>query len=273
MDPTRPRAEAVAVRGGRIVAVGSARDIEAQRGPRTRRISLAGRTLVPGFQDAHVHPSMAAIELLRCPLHDLPPILDAYLDAIRAYANENPERDWIEGAGWYMQAFPGGTPLASDLDRVVPDRPACFDNRDGHGAWVNSQALARAGITATTPDPPHGRIERDRDGNPTGTLHESAVDLVKRLIPEPTPEERVEGLGLAQAYLHRFGITAWQDAWVTEPELDAYVTFAERGLLTARAIACHWWERDQGAEQIESDGRATTVGRTASAGSARARSR
>jgi predicted amidohydrolase YtcJ len=252
MDSRRPRAEAVAVRGGRIVGVGTARDVDAQRGPRTRHVDLAGRTLLPGFQDAHVHPSMAAIELLRCPLHDLPPTLDAYLEAIRIYANANPDLAWIEGAGWYMQAFPGGTPRASDLDRVVPDRPACFDNRDGHGAWVNSAALARAGITAGTPDPPHGRIERDADGNPSGTLQESAVDLVKRLIPSPTPEERIRGLGLAQAYLHRYGITAWQDAWVTAPELDAYVTFAEQGSLTARAIACHWWERDRGAEQIES---------------------
>jgi predicted amidohydrolase YtcJ len=217
-----------------------------------RRIDLRGRTLLPGFQDAHVHPSMASVDLLRCTLHDLPPTLDAYLSAIRAYADANPEREWITGSGWYMQAFPGGTPLATELDRAVPDRPAYFDNRDGHGAWANSLALARARITATTLDPPHGRIERDADGNPSGTLHESAADLVNRLIPEPTPEERVQGLGLAQAYLHRFGITAWQDAWVTEPELDAYVTFAGRGLLTARAIACHWWERGEGPEQIAS---------------------
>jgi predicted amidohydrolase YtcJ len=252
MDQRRPRAEAVAVRDGRIVAVGTARDVSEHVGPRTRRMDLRDRTLLPGFQDAHVHPSMAAGELLRCALHDLPSTLDAYLGAIRAYAHANREREWIDGAGWHMAAFPGGTPLAADLDRAVPDRPACFDNRDGHGAWVNSRALELAGITRETPDPPHGRIERDVHGNPTGTLHESAVELVKDLIPDPTPEERVTGLGLAQAYLHRFGITAWQDAWVTEPELDAYLTFCGRGLLTARAIACHWWERDEGVEQIDS---------------------
>ena len=252
MDPARPRVDAVAVAGGRIAAVGAEADVLAMAGPRTRRIDLHARTLLPGFQDAHVHPSMAGIGLLRCPLHDVPATPDDYLRVIRDYADAHPDDEWIEGDGWYMSAFPGGTPTAADLDRAVADRPAYFDNRDGHGAWVNSAALARAGITAETPDPPHGRIERDADGNPTGTLHEGAAELVNRLIPSPTPEDRVKGLELGQAYLQRLGITAWQDAWVTEPELDAYITFAERGLLTGRAVACHWWDRDQGLEQIES---------------------
>ena len=123
---------------------------------------------------------MAGIGLLRCPLHDVAATQDDYLRVIRAYADAHPDAEWIEGDGWYMSAFPGGTPRATDLDRAVPDRPAYFDNRDGHGAWVNSAALARAGITAETPDPPHGRIERDTDGNPTGTLHEGAAELVNR---------------------------------------------------------------------------------------------
>jgi predicted amidohydrolase YtcJ len=252
MDATRPRAEAVAVSGGRITAVGAARDVQELRGPRTRRIDLRGRTLLPGFQDAHIHPSLASVDLQRCHLHDLPPSPDTYVQAIRAYAAAHPDSPWVAGAGWYMQAFPRGAPHAADLDRAVPDRPAYFDNRDRHGAWVNSRALEIAGIGAETPDPPFGRIERDDHGNPTGMLHESAAELVRRLLPEPTLDERVRGLGLAQAHLHGLGITAWQDAWVTPPELDAYVTFAERGLLTAGVIACHWWERELGIEQIES---------------------
>lgn len=252
MDASRPRAEAVAVHAGRIVAVGSDADINGWLGPRTRRIDLRGRTLLPGFQDAHAHPSWGGMSLLRCSLHEVSATIPDYLNAIRAYADAHPDAEWIEGDGWYLSAFPGGTSTAADLDRVVPDRPAYFDNRDGHGAWVNSRALAIAGITRDTPDPTYGRIERDADGNPTGTLHESASNLVNRLLPAPTPDERIKGLRLAQAYLHGYGITAWQDAWVTEPELDAYITFAERGLLTARAIACNWWDREQGVEQIES---------------------
>src|SRR4029077_1066956 len=209
MDAVRRTAGALAIRDGRIVAVGQPSEVGLFIGPRTRVVSLAGRTVLPGFQDAHVHPVMAGVGLLRCPLHDLPTTPEAYLDAIATYAAAHPERAWVDGDGWYMAAFPGGTPRREDLDRVVPDRPAFFVNRDGHGAWVNSRALAHAGIDRDTPDPVDGRIERDAAGEPSATLHEGAMELVRRLIPEPTLDEVVEGLGLAQAYLHRLGITAW----------------------------------------------------------------
>ena len=251
MDADGRLAEAVAVRSGRIVSVGRARDIETLVGPRTRRIDLAGRTLLPSFQDAHVHPALAGINLTRCPLHGLPRRLDAYLDTIRNYATANPDRAWVLGDGWYMAAFPGGTPSRLDLDAAVPDRPAFFVNRDGHGAWANSRALTLAGITRDSVDPTDGRIERDSSGDPSGTLHEGAMNLVGRLLPPVTVEERARGLLLAQAYLQRLGIGAWQDAWVTPPDLAAYRLLAERGLLTARVIACQWWERDRGEEQIE----------------------
>ena len=100
----------MAVRAGRIVAVGSPPKSSRLRGPRTRRIDLAGRTLLPGFQDAHVHPAMAGIDLTRCPLHDLRPTAAVYLETIRAYAPRHPDRPWVIGDGWYMSAFPGGTP-------------------------------------------------------------------------------------------------------------------------------------------------------------------
>lgn len=251
MDDAPGRPTAVAVRGGRIAAVGSDADALELAGPATRRIDLAGRTLMPSFQDAHAHPSMAGVNLLRCPLHDLPATRESYLEAIRAYAAANPDLGWILGDGWYMEAFPGGTPTKADLDAVVPDRPAFFVNRDGHGAWVNSRMLELAGITAATPDPAHGRIERDASGEPSGTLHEGAMEDAKRLVPEPTPDERVRGIELAQAYLHRLGVTAWQDAWVTPADLEAYRVAVERGLLTARVTACLWWERERGGEQIE----------------------
>ena len=150
-----------------------------------------------------------------------------------------------------MEAFPGGTPTRQALDRVVPDRPAFFVNRDGHGAWVNSRALELAGIGHDTPDPADGRIERDAAGEPSGTLHEGAMELVRMLLPETTTQELADGIELAQAYLHRFGISAWQDAWVAPADMKAYRMVAERGRLTGRVVACQWWERERGAEQID----------------------
>ncbi len=194
---------------------------------------------------------MSGLNLTRCPLHELPRSEGDYVAAIRTYAAANPGRPWVLGDGWYMSAFPGGTPTRGALDAVVPDRPAFFVNRDGHGAWANSRALAMAGITRDTSDPSDGRIERDATGEPSGTLHEGAMELVRSMIPPATVEELAEGVELGQAYLHRLGITAWQDAWVTPPDLEAYRLVAERGRLTGRAIACLWWERERGAEQID----------------------
>jgi predicted amidohydrolase YtcJ len=250
METASPAAEAVAVRQGRIVAVGAARDVLELAGPRTRRIELRGRTLLPGFIDAHCHPLLAGIELLRCSLHDLPNSKEAYLKAIREYAEAHPDLEWIIGSGWYMSVFPGGTPSRHDLDAVVPDRPAMFTNRDGHGAWVNTRALEIAGITRDTHDPHDGRIEREADGTPSGTLHEGAMELVEPTVPT-TRDELEEGFALAQAYLHRLGITGWQEAIVTPPGLGVYRLLAESGRLTGRVIACQWWDRERGEEQIE----------------------
>ena len=250
MDAVRRQAEAVAVRDGRIAFVGRDRDAREHVGPGTRVIDLRGRTLLPGFGDAHVHPAMAGINLARCPLHELPRRLDVYLEAIAAAAGHQ-SGPWILGDGWYMEAFPGGTPSRRDLDRVTGGRPALLVNRDGHGAWANSAALALAGITRDTPDPADGRIEREPDGTPQGTLHEGAMELVRRLVPDPTTDELARGIELAQAYLHRLGITAWQDAWVRPADLDAYLLLAGTGRLTGRVTACQWWERDRGDEQID----------------------
>ncbi len=250
MDAQRRPAEAVAVRGGRIVAVGRSADLRPLVGPRTRVVELQGRTLLPGFQDAHCHP-IEAIGLLRCPLYDLPTTTEAYVEAIAAYARDHPDLEWIHGEGWYMAAFPGGTPRREDLDRAVPDRPAYFVNRDGHGAWVNSRALAIAGMDRDTPDPPDGRIERDPDGTPSGTLHEGAAEMVELLIPPSTQDDLLRGLAFAQTTLHALGITAWQDASVSPPGLAAYRAFAERGLLTARVRASQYWVVERGLEQID----------------------
>ena len=253
-DGRPPYDGAIAVRDGRVAAVGDAAEIRDHAGPKTRVVELAGGLLVPGFVDAHVHPVQGGLERMRCDLTEHG-TREAYLDAIRAYADANPEEEWIAGGGWEMPAFEGGTPWAADLDAVVPDRPVFLPNRDHHGAWVNSHALRLAGVDATTPDPPDGRIERDPDGRPTGTLHEGAMDLVGRLLPEPTYDDWMAALLGAQAYLHSLGITGWQDAIVGEyanitDAADVYVDAARDGRLTARVTGALWWDRGRGAEQI-----------------------
>ena len=154
-----------------------------------------------------------------------------------------------------MPAFPGGTPTVADLDSVVPDRPAFFPNRDHHGAWVNSRALELAGIDRGTPDPADGRIERDADGNPAGTLHEGAMWLVSRHGPRTSGEDYYAGLLEGQRYLHSVGVTAWQDAIVgSYAGMDdpgaTYVKAAANGDLRSYVVGALWWERRLGIEQV-----------------------
>lgn len=251
MDPARSWASAVAVRQGRIVAVGSDAAVRPHIGPPTRVIDGRGRTVVPGFGDAHVHPVHAGLDQLRCDLHTARGVR-AYLEVIAAYAASHPADPWIRGGGWSMADFAGGTPSRADLDRVVPDRPALLSSRDGHTGWANTRALELAGVTAATADPVDGRIDRDATGEPTGSLQEGAIDLVGRFLPATRPDEAVEALRLGQAQLHALGITNWQDA-IVEPGVEeiAYVELAARGELSARVVGALWWERSRGAEQIE----------------------
>lgn len=253
-DASRSRADAVAVRDGRIVALD--REANALIGSGTEVVDLDGRMLLPGFQDAHVHPLWGGLDMLRCDLADLSS-QEAYLQRIAQYAAEHPDDEWVLGGGWQMSAFRGGTPTAAALDTVVPDRPAFLPNRDGHGAWVNSRALALAGITRDTPDPDDGRIERDASGTPSGTLHEGAMTLVNRLLPAEPHERLREALAVGQRHLHSFGITAWQDAIVGTQYSDAgdplpvYIAADRAGELTGRVVGSLWWDRTRGLEQID----------------------
>ncbi|MFS4106675.1 amidohydrolase [Streptomyces sp. PD-S100-1] len=253
VDPVRPLATSVAVRGERIVAVGhdEVRDLI---GPATEVVDLHGRLLVPGFQDAHAHPVGAGVERGLCDLSDADGAA-AYAARVRAYADAHPERPWITGGGWSLEAFPGGTPDRRQLDSLVPDRPVYLVNRDHHGAWANTRALDIAGITRDTPDPADGRIERDADGRPTGMLQEGAMRLVADHVPAVTPEEQLAGLLRAQAVLHSLGVTAWQDALLgdhasTADPAPAYRRAVEEGLLTARVRGALWWDRARGTEQL-----------------------
>ncbi|MEV0408267.1 amidohydrolase [Actinoallomurus sp. NPDC050550] len=244
------RPAAVAVAGGRIHAVTA--DAEGHIGRNTEVVDLAGGLLVPGFQDAHNHAAFAGVQLLRC---DLSGEADAagYLRKVAAYAAAHREAAWIQGGGWSMDAFPGGVPTRHMLDEIVPDRPVMLTNRDGHGAWVNTRALQRAGIDRDTPDPGDGRIEREPDGTPAGVLQEGAMGLIS--VPAATREEGRLGLLAAQRYLFSLGVTAWQDANIgTYPgnsdNFDTYQAAAESGELRARVVGALWWDRERGLEQI-----------------------
>jgi len=210
--------------------------------------------LLPGFQDAHVHAQQGGLERLRCDLTRGETERD-YLQIIGEYARATSNAEWVLGGGWSMTAFPGGLPDRASLDPIVRERPVFLPNRDHHSAWVNSRALGLAGITADTPDPPGGRIERSRDGEPTGVLHESAMRLVEDMIPPPDEGELQRALLLAQTYLHSLGVTAWQDAWVgSGPSMvDSYDTYRRldsHGLLTARVVGALWWQRDGDSDQL-----------------------
>ncbi len=266
MDAARRFVTALAIRDGRIVAVGPDAVVAAHIGPSTRVIALRGRTVTPGFQDAHVHPVGGGLDMQRCDLH-ASHTRPAFLETIAAYARANPDETWIRGGGWYMAAFEHGTPRREDLDAIVPDRPVLLTSRDGHSAWVNSRALEIAGVGADTPDPDDGRIERAADGSPNGTLQEGAIDLVGRFQPDDTPAELEAGLRLGQRYLHGLGITAWQDA-IIDPQIEepAYVALASRGELTGRVIGALWWDHHRGSDQIDElvdRRRATAIGRYA----------
>jgi len=253
VEPIVPRgqsASAVAVAAGRIVAVGDDDEVRRIIGRGTEVVELRGETLLPGFQDAHIHPIDGGLLDDACNLHDAVDASGCFA-AIAAYAAAHPDRPWVLGGGWPLTAFPHGEPGRGPLDALVPDRPALLESNDGHCAWVNTRALELAGIDVSTPDPADGRIARDADGEPSGTLLDGAIALAASLLPPRTHEELVGGLRAAQARLHRLGITAWQDANVGRTHLAAYREAASTGWLTARVVGALWWERDAGLEQIE----------------------
>ncbi|HEY1331126.1 MAG TPA: amidohydrolase [Actinomycetota bacterium] len=249
-------AGSLAISGGRILAVGAERDLRERVGSRTRVIDAGGGMILPGFQDAHVHPPSAGVGMARCALDGVNPLdparaRDEYAGIIERYARDHPGVPWILGDGWGMDAFPGGNPPKAMLDALVPDRPVYLESRDGHSAWVNSKALEMAGIGPGTAEPADGRIIFGEDGEPWGTLHEGACRLVDDLTPRTTEQEWVDGILRAQAYLHSLGITAWQDAIVEDDTAPAYLALAKQGRLTARVVGALWWDRRRGAEQVK----------------------
>ncbi len=233
-DAARP-VEAIAIRGSRILAAGSTGEIESLLAPEGETVNLEGRLVLPGLTDAHVHLSWYAASLQ---MVDLVPVSSAEEAAARvaAHANQLPPGAWVRGHGWAQVEWPGGGfPTAAQLDVLIPDRPVYLTAHSTHAAWVNSAALHAAGITASTGDPPGGRIGRDDSGQPTGVLFESAMELVSRVIPPPSPQQVAEQVRAAIARAHRGGLTGIHD-FDGALAFRAYQILRENGLLTLRVV-------------------------------------
>ncbi|HEY0187213.1 MAG TPA: amidohydrolase [Cellulomonas sp.] len=243
----------VLVEDGRIARVAPDVALPDARSPGVEVVQLDGGLVGPGFHDAHCHPVMAGVELGQCDLSGAEQ-LDDVLARVRRYAREHPDEPWIVGGGWSLETFPGGTPRRELLDAIVPDRPVHLENRDHHGAWVNTRALELAGLHARTSDPADGRIERDPDGTPSGTLHEGAAALTGALRPPVDVAQARTALARAQRHLLALGVTGWQDAWLQPrsdgDDLDVYRAAAADGSLVARVSVALWWDRSRGLEQV-----------------------
>jgi len=227
--------DAVAVRGNAIAAVGSSADLSGLRGPKTVVLDAAGRAVVPGFNDVHTHLLNGGLEMENVNLQGAGTLTEVQ-SRIQTFAREHADRPWIRGRGWGYGAFPGDMPTKLQLDAVVPDRPAVMRCFDGHSIWVNSKALAAAGITRNTPNPSRGVIVRDpATGEPTGLLKETpAMDLVNRVIPPPTPAEQRRAIERASEEALRFGVTSITEAAGNPADFDVYDQMRRDGALKLR---------------------------------------
>lgn len=233
VDPQHPRAEAVAIHGGRIVAVGSGADIAKWIGPATRKIEAQEKSVLPGFIDAHVHFSSGGGEISGVQLRDASTPQE-FARRIGEQAKKLPKGEWMLGGTWDHELW-GGTPLPSHdwVDSLTPDNPIFVSRYDGHMAMANALALRLAGITREIKDPPGGTIVRDKDGNPSGLLKDAAMDLVYRVIAQPSEEQLLRMIHAAMDVARRSGVTSVHDISSTE-DVRAYQTLAARGELTLR---------------------------------------
>jgi predicted amidohydrolase YtcJ len=234
VNPQQPWAEALAVRGEKILAVGSAREIDRYRGPNTRVIDAQGRLVLPGFTDCHIHFMEGSLGLLHVDLNGAATVGEIQ-KRVSAYAVAHPHEEWILGMGWTYPVFaPSGMPDRRILDEVVLDRPVLLEAYDGHTSWANSKALAMAGITRETADPHNGKIVRDEKGEATGALLESASGLVSKFAPKPTRAERLAALRKGLNEANRVGLTRVHSAGGDFEWLDLYDELRHNGVLTVR---------------------------------------
>jgi len=234
VNSQQPWAEAVAIRGDKIVAVGRTNELNAYRGASTKLIDAGGRLVLPGFVDCHIHFMDGSLGLTQVDLNDAKTIPEIQ-KRVKDYAAAHPEKPWITGMGWTYPTFgPSALPDKRILDEVVPDRPVYLVAFDGHSSWANSKALEMAGITRKTPDPPNGKIVRDQNGEATGALKESGGDLVAKLVPQPTREERLAALRLGIHEANKYGLVRVHSAGGDFEWLDLYDQLRRDGPLSLR---------------------------------------
>jgi hypothetical protein len=234
LNPRQPSASALAVKDGKILAVGS--DLKAHLGPATRRIDAQGRALIPGLIDSHVHLRGLGSLLESSDLRYVKSVAEIAAYA-RRQAAQTPTGEWVSGRNWDQTNWGGQFPTAADLDQAAPDHPVYLTRVDGHAAWVNSKALQLAGVGASTPDPPGGKIHRDAQGRPTGIFIDRAMGLVRNRIPPITAAQVKRQLALAARECARLGLTSVHDAGVGRQDLDAYRQLIAADQLPVRVYA------------------------------------
>ncbi|HLL75870.1 MAG TPA: amidohydrolase [Pyrinomonadaceae bacterium] len=225
-------AQAVAIDGERIVAVGTDEEIRRSYAA-GRTIDLRGRLVTPGFNDAHIHFLNGGLAMMRVDFGGATTLAETKR-RIAEKARELPEGSWILGRGWDHTLWGGQWPTRRDLDEVAPRHPVFVTRVDGHVSWANSLALERAGITRETRDPDGGELLRDAEGTPTGILKETAANLVGRHVPQPSREEKLRALELALAEARRYGITSVNDAVSGYDALELYRELLAADRLTVR---------------------------------------
>jgi len=249
VDKNRTWAQAVAIAGDQIVFVGSNEGIESYIGPETLVTDLEGKMVLPGFVDAHAHPSLAMDLVGNISLYSLDSP-EEYIKGIAEYVDGHPDVKVYRGSGWTDALFPNLGPTREILDAIIPDRPIAIVSYDGHSMWVNSVTLERARINKDTPDPEGGRIERDPEtGQPSGTLRETAFKLVESVIPDYSLEERKKALLAYQEMAIRVGITMCHDAMLDTQSIAAFNALAEENQLKMRFRGAITMEPGQGIEQ------------------------
>ncbi|MFT4825120.1 MAG: putative amidohydrolase YtcJ [Halioglobus sp.] len=258
MDTSRSWAQAVAIKAGRIVFVGSNAEAMRYTGSSTQVKDLQGKMILPSFQDVHIHPVSGGVAYSGCPLFDLT-TLEQVFEKVTECAQNNPEAPFIKGMGWNWGMFTDSDrPNKHQLDLAEAQRPVILGDSDGHTLWLNSAALALANVSADTVDPKGGEISRASGSTePNGLLLESAMEIMTAALPPATQAQRDAGLQYAQEYLHSLGITAIQDAYVrlsgndADVSLQTYRRMQESGNLDLRVVAALYWEPGMGIGQIK----------------------
>jgi len=236
-DDAHPKAQAVAVLGDRIVAVGSNAEVSQWRGPATKTIDGGGKLLLPGFNDSHVHFVSGGQQLDSVQLNDVTST-DEFVRRIAEQAKKTPKGEWIQGGDWDETKWnPPNLPTKEMIDPVTPDNPVLISRYDGHSVLANSQGLKLAGITAQTPDPPGGAIVRDAQGNPTGVLRDAAMDPGFAAVPPMTHDQRIRVIKRAMEHAASLGVTSVQHMVADYGDIAAYAELLQNGELTTRIYA------------------------------------